>query len=137
MHPLPDFVEQLDWPSRRRCCVLAVCRPAARDRPYLSDRFFFVTVRLLRRRRELNDADFRHLVLGIRRARAVHPFLMSAWVFLADPAAAGHAICAPQYPGWRPDESGRQPASPDQRPWSSFRFYFLGDDSVLPMDRLP
>jgi hypothetical protein len=27
--------------------------------------------------------------------------------------------------------------SPDQGPWSSFRFYFLGDDSVLPMDRLP
>ena len=27
--------------------------------------------------------------------------------------------------------------SPDQWPWSSFRFYFLGDDSVLPMDRLP
>ncbi len=27
--------------------------------------------------------------------------------------------------------------SPSQRPWSSFRFYLLGDDSVLPMDRLP
>ncbi len=27
--------------------------------------------------------------------------------------------------------------SPDQGPWSSFRFYFLRDDSVLPMDRLP
>jgi putative transposase len=27
--------------------------------------------------------------------------------------------------------------SPGPWPWSSFRFYFLGDDSVLPMDRLP
>ncbi len=27
--------------------------------------------------------------------------------------------------------------SPDQWPWSSFRFYFLSDDSVLSMDRLP
>ena len=26
--------------------------------------------------------------------------------------------------------------SPDQWPWSSFRFYFLQDSSVLPMDRL-
>jgi len=28
-------------------------------------------------------------------------------------------------------------ASPDQWPWSSFRFYYLEDSSVLPMDRLP
>ena len=27
--------------------------------------------------------------------------------------------------------------SPDQWAWSSLRFHFLGDDSVLPMDRLP
>ena len=26
--------------------------------------------------------------------------------------------------------------SPDQWPWSSFRFYYLNDSSVLPMDRL-
>jgi hypothetical protein len=26
--------------------------------------------------------------------------------------------------------------SPDQWPWSSFRFYFLQDSSVLTMDRL-
>ncbi len=50
---------------------------------------------LLRRRRELNDADFQHLVLAIRSARAVHPFFMTAWVFLPD---HWHAICAPQYP---------------------------------------
>jgi len=28
-------------------------------------------------------------------------------------------------------------ASPDQWPWSSFRFYFLGEESILPIDRLP
>jgi len=27
--------------------------------------------------------------------------------------------------------------SPDQWPWSSFRFYFLGEESILPIDRLP
>jgi putative transposase len=64
-------------------------------RPFLSDRFFFVTVRLLKRRRELDDADFERLALAIRRARAVHPFFMTAWVFLPD---HWHAICAPQYP---------------------------------------
>jgi len=75
-----------------------VCRPALRDRPFLSDRFFFVTVRLLKGRHELDDADFKRLALAIRRARAVHPFFLTAWVFLPDPAEAGHAICAPQDP---------------------------------------
>jgi REP-associated tyrosine transposase len=28
-------------------------------------------------------------------------------------------------------------ASPDQWPWSSFRYYHLGDASVLKMDRMP
>ena len=27
-------------------------------------------------------------------------------------------------------------ASPDKWPWSSFRFYYLQDSSVLPMDRV-
>jgi len=39
-----------------------------RRRPFLSDRFFFVTVRLLKRRREFEDADFQRL------ARAAHPW---------------------------------------------------------------
>ncbi|MGO9271823.1 MAG: REP-associated tyrosine transposase [Terriglobia bacterium] len=30
----------------------------------------------------------------------------------------------------------RQVSSPDQWPWSSFRFYYLNDSSVLSMDRL-
>jgi len=49
---------RLEWSPRRRCCILAACRAALRDRPFVSDRFFFVTVRLLKRRRELDDADF-------------------------------------------------------------------------------
>jgi len=32
------------------------------------------------------------------RARAIHPFFLTAWVFLPDPAAAGQAIFAPQDP---------------------------------------
>jgi len=75
-----------------------VCHPALRDRPFLSDRFFFVTVRLLKRRRPLDDADFQPPALAIRRARAIHPFFLTAWVFLPDPAAAGQAIFAPQDP---------------------------------------
>ena len=33
-----------------------------------------------------------------RRAWALRPFYLTAWVFLPDPAAAGHCICAPVYP---------------------------------------
>jgi hypothetical protein len=35
-----------------------------------------------------------------------------------------------------PDQRGLV-RSPDQRLWSSLRFYFLGDDCILPVDRLP
>jgi hypothetical protein len=35
---------------------------------------------------------------SMARARAIHPFVLTAWVFLPDPTAAGHAIFAPQYP---------------------------------------
>ena len=64
-------------------------------RPFLSDRFFFITVRLLERRRKFGDADFEHLALAIRRARVEHPYLLTAWVFLP---SHWHAILAPQYP---------------------------------------
>ena len=63
--------------------------------PFLSDRFFFITVRLLERRRKLGDADCEHLALAIRRARVEHPFFLTAWVFLPN---HWHAILAPQYP---------------------------------------
>jgi hypothetical protein len=40
-----------------------VCHPALRDRAFLSERFFFVTVRLRKRRRQLDDADFQSLAM--------------------------------------------------------------------------
>jgi len=48
-------------------------------------------VRVLKRRSELRDADFHFLALAFRRARVLHPFLLTAWVFLPD---HWHAICA-------------------------------------------
>jgi REP-associated tyrosine transposase len=78
--------------------VLAVsyCIAVSRlRRPFLSDRYFFVTVRLLRRRVKMADDDFARLAQAFNRARALHPFLLTAWVFLPD---HWHAICAPQHP---------------------------------------
>ena len=63
--------------------------------PFLSDRYFFVTVRLLKERAKLVDADFHLLALGLNRSRALHPFFLTAWVFLPDHL---HAICASIYP---------------------------------------
>jgi REP-associated tyrosine transposase len=64
-------------------------------RPFLSDRYFFVTVRLLKERTRLNDADFRLLALAFNRARRIHSYYLAAWVFLPD---HWHAICALVYP---------------------------------------
>lgn len=64
-------------------------------RPFLSDRFFFVTVRRLKERAPLVEADFHLLALAFCRARRMHPFFLTAWVFLPD---HWHAICAPKYP---------------------------------------
>jgi len=74
--------------------MLVACVSRLR-RPFLSDRFFFVTVRLLKGRSELCEADFRCLRLAFNRARQMHPYLLTAWVFLPD---HWHAICAPRYP---------------------------------------
>ena len=38
------------------------------------------------------------LARAFNRARALHPFHLTAWVFFPDPAAAGHCICARVYP---------------------------------------
>jgi hypothetical protein len=43
-------------------------------RPFLSDRYFFITVRLLPRRTKLMEADFRLLARALYRARELHPF---------------------------------------------------------------
>jgi hypothetical protein len=67
-------------------------------RPFLSDRYFFIVVRLLRRREKFTEPDFALLARAFNRARALHPFYLTAWVFLPDPAAAGHCICAPVSP---------------------------------------
>jgi putative transposase len=64
-------------------------------RPFLSDRYFFITVRLLKRRAKLTESDFILLARAFNRARALHPFYLTAWVFLPD---HWHCICAPQYP---------------------------------------
>ncbi len=64
-------------------------------RPFLSDRYFFVTVRLLKQRTRLHEADFHLMALALNRVRRQHPFYMTAWVFLPD---HWHAICAPVYP---------------------------------------
>jgi REP-associated tyrosine transposase len=69
--------------------------PSRLRRPFLSDRYFFVTVRLLKGRALLRDADFRLLALALNRARRQRRFYLTAWVFLLD---HWHAICVPAHP---------------------------------------
>jgi len=64
-------------------------------RPFLSNRYFFITVRLLKRRAKLTETDLTLLARAFNRARALHDFSLTAWVFLPD---HWHAICAPLYP---------------------------------------
>jgi len=63
--------------------------------PFLSNRYFIITVRLLRRRAKLSEAEFALLARAFNRARALRAFYLTAWVFLPD---HWHAICAPTYP---------------------------------------
>ena len=72
------------------------CSPVSKlRRPFLSDRYFFITVGLLPRRTKLMEADFRLLTRAFNRARALHPFYLTAWVFLPD---HWHCMVAPRYP---------------------------------------
>ena len=64
-------------------------------RPFLSDRFLFVTVKLLPRRTRLDEGDFARLANSLSRMRQKHGFLLTAWVFLPD---HWHAIIYPPYP---------------------------------------
>ena len=64
-------------------------------RPFLSNRCFFTTVRLLRRRTKLTEPDFTLFAGAFNRARASYRFSVTAWVFLPD---HWHVICAPVYP---------------------------------------
>jgi putative transposase len=61
----------------------------------VSDRWFFVTCRLLPRRRELSPAEFATLAQVIQERRSEHGFLLTAWVFLPD---HWHAIFYPRHP---------------------------------------
>jgi len=61
----------------------------------LSDRFFFITCRVLRRRETLGEAEFQHLARVVRERREQHGFLLTAWVFLPD---HWHAIFFPRFP---------------------------------------
>jgi hypothetical protein len=54
--------------------TVAFCIAVSRlRRPFLSDRYFFVTVRLLRRRVKMTGDDFARLAQAFNRARAWHP----------------------------------------------------------------
>jgi len=61
----------------------------------VSDRWFFITCRVLPRRRILSDAEFATLAEVIDPRRKEHGFLLSAWVFLPD---HWHAIFYPRHP---------------------------------------
>ena len=61
----------------------------------VSDRWFFITCRLLPRRRLLSPSEFAVLAEVIRERRAEHKFLLTAWVFLPD---HWHAIFYPPHP---------------------------------------
>jgi putative transposase len=64
-------------------------------RPFLYERFLFVTVKLLPHRTRLNEEDFARLANSLSRMRQKHGFLLTAWVLLPD---HWHAIIHPTYP---------------------------------------
>ncbi len=53
-------------------------------RPFLYDRYIFVTVDLLRGRGKLEERDFGRLAIAPARMRQKHVFLLAAWVSLPD-----------------------------------------------------
>jgi len=64
-------------------------------RPFLYDRYFFVTVKLLPRRVILQEDDFRLLARSLAKMRRKHGWVLTAWVFLPD---HWHVIIYPPYP---------------------------------------
>jgi len=64
-------------------------------RPFLYDRYIFVTVKLLRSRAELETPDYKRLATSLARMRQKHGFAITAWVFLPD---HWHAIIYPPHP---------------------------------------
>ena len=61
----------------------------------LSDRWFFITCRVLPPGSVLSASEFGLLARGIAERRAEHRFLLTAWVFLPD---HWHAIFCPPFP---------------------------------------
>jgi REP element-mobilizing transposase RayT len=61
----------------------------------LSDRYFFVTCRVLPQCERLSEADFALLAGSVQSRRTQHHFLLTTWVFLPD---HWHAILMPPYP---------------------------------------
>ena len=99
-------LRQAQGRERRRtaACVFSLTIASTRSysitvsrlrRPFLSDRYFLITVRLLRRRIKIGDDDFALLARAFNRARALHTFFLTAWVFLPD---HWHVVCEPVYP---------------------------------------
>ena len=60
-----------------------------------SDRYFFVTCKVLPQRERLCEDEFALLAGSIQSRRTEHRFLLTAWVFLPD---HWHAIIMPPYP---------------------------------------
>ena len=60
-----------------------------------SDRFFFITCRLLPRRARLAEGEYEILAQVIRERRDEHRFLLTAWVLLPD---HWQAIFFPRFP---------------------------------------
>ena len=51
-------------------------------RPFLYDRYIFVTVKLLPSRAKLQTPDYEHLASSLAGMRRKHDFALTAWVFL-------------------------------------------------------
>ena len=64
-------------------------------RPFLYDRYIFVTVNLLKPRVRLQEQDYERLGQSVVKMRDKHGFLLTTWVFLPD---HWHAMIYPPYP---------------------------------------
>jgi putative transposase len=64
-------------------------------RPFLSNRYFFISVPLLPRRTKLTEPDFTLLARAFNRTRVLHPFYLTACVSLPD---HWHCIAGPRSP---------------------------------------
>ncbi|HTG58536.1 MAG TPA: transposase [Terriglobia bacterium] len=84
------LVDLKDLPPAR----ILTCMSRLR-RPFLSERFFFLTVKLLPSCKNLADGDFACLARCLDAVRCRQRFLVTAWVFLPD---HWHAILFPPYP---------------------------------------